>query len=380
MWVYLLIFFTVFFLYANVKGKSGISVRTFTNIWICLAVFVGLADMLGGYDRYIYGELFDQVADRVQIGKGLKGTQIMKLYSKEFGFAYLNYAIAFITSNRYIFITCLTWIIYFLYYKAIRSEADNYGFVTLLFLGLFFFFTFTYLRQALAIGFAWFSYKYIVARDWKRYVLCIICATIFHNGALIFAPAYFLTIINFSRKHIIIVALLVLAIGLTGLPSSIYEIYGEATQMYRRAQRYVSDIDTFRIEYIIEAVVFLFYLLSAKTQAYSTRERLHYNIALVFCGILLLFCKSENGGRLSWPFMLGLICALSTISSKSGKLSFKSVSLIVLSFLLYIRILLAWEIFLYPYKTYLTDGYRADDWIHQSYEYDSRYDKDKFYR
>ena len=30
-----------------------------------LAFFVGLADMLGGYDRYIYAELFDGTADRV---------------------------------------------------------------------------------------------------------------------------------------------------------------------------------------------------------------------------------------------------------------------------------------------------------------------------
>ena len=28
---------------------------------IALALFVGCSDMLGGYDRYIYGELFDEV-------------------------------------------------------------------------------------------------------------------------------------------------------------------------------------------------------------------------------------------------------------------------------------------------------------------------------
>ena len=33
-------------------------------LWMAgLALFVGFSDMLGGYDRYIYGELFDEVAD-----------------------------------------------------------------------------------------------------------------------------------------------------------------------------------------------------------------------------------------------------------------------------------------------------------------------------
>ena len=33
-----------------------------------LALFVGFADMLGGYDRYIYCELFDRNADLIRSG------------------------------------------------------------------------------------------------------------------------------------------------------------------------------------------------------------------------------------------------------------------------------------------------------------------------
>ena len=37
-----------------------------------LALFVGLADMFGGYDRYIYGEVFDSIADGVTNGMGYR--------------------------------------------------------------------------------------------------------------------------------------------------------------------------------------------------------------------------------------------------------------------------------------------------------------------
>jgi hypothetical protein len=58
--------------------------------------------------------------------------------------------------------------------------------------------------------------------------------------------------------------------------------------------------------------------------------------------------------------------------------------LIVLSFFLYFRILRGWGEggyqILYPYKTFLTNGHRDPDRTYDEYEYDYRYDKDKFYR
>ena len=44
------------------------------------------------------------------------------------------------------------------------------------------------------------------------------------------------------------------------------------------------------------------------------------------------------------------------------------------------RILLAWGIQIYPYKTFLTSGVREGDIIEMEYEYDHDYDENKFYR
>ena len=106
------------------------------------------------------------------------------------------------------------------------------------------------------------------------------------------------------------------------------------------------------------------------------------NIALVFCAILLVFVKSENGGRLGWMFMIGIMCTMSNICVKNGKLLKHGVMLIGVCLFLYVRIFNAWQIGLqlYPYKTFLTDGYREGDPIHAEKEYDDYYDLDKFYR
>ena len=48
--------------------------------------------------------------------------------------------------------------------------------------------------------------------------------------------------------------------------------------------------------------------------------------------------------------------------------------------LLYFRILLSWGLLLSPYKTFLTNGVREDDFIWEENEYDHRYDEDKLYK
>ena len=56
--------------------------------------------------------------------------------------------------------------------------------------------------------------------------------------------------------------------------------------------------------------------------------------------------------------------------------------MIIISLVLYLRIYISWQsgLFLYPYKSFLTDGHRYNDPIRERYEYDINYDKDKFYR
>ena len=81
---------------------------------LSIGLFVGLGDMLGGYDRYIYGELFDSMADVTKAGGNPWKSYAYSFFAGEFGFSSLGALLSYVTSNRYIYILILTLCIYVL--------------------------------------------------------------------------------------------------------------------------------------------------------------------------------------------------------------------------------------------------------------------------
>ena len=106
--IYILLFFIPVILYFYYNKKQQVPYKPFIIFFVALALFVGLGDMLGGYDRYIYGDLFDNLADQLRIGIPTTSSRLFIAYHSEFGYVGLNWLIAHITNNRYIFIFCYT--------------------------------------------------------------------------------------------------------------------------------------------------------------------------------------------------------------------------------------------------------------------------------
>ncbi|KDR51460.1 EpsG family protein [Hoylesella loescheii] len=346
-----------------------------------LALFVGFSDMLGGYDRYIYGELFDEVADIRREGRSVLTAFIFELYPTELGYGYLNVLLSYFTANRYIFIFILTLIIYALYYINIKRYASDYRIALLLFFGLLFFFTFTYLRQMIGVGIAGLSLKYVYERKLWKFIACVLLATLFHNSAIILIPIYIIPIQKLSVGSVVVVMIICLLIGVSGVSSSLFEAYSSTSGLEERTTKYIEDTSGFRIAYLLESIFFLWLILSNYGKVGTDRRQIVLlNVALTFCAILLLFIRSENGGRLGWFFIMGLIATLTTVLIQQQKDIFNKILVYTIIFFLYFRIVTLWGVFLYPYKTFFTNGVREGDRIYEKYEYDANYAKDKFYR
>ena len=350
---------------------------------LCLAFFVGLSDMFGGYDRYIYGEAFDNIADITTVkGSYIDSGVFVTYFAGEFGYTLLNVLISFITENRYIFILIVTLIIYSCLYVSLKRYAENYPMAIILFLGLWFFFSFTYLRQVLGATIVWLGIQYVVERKFWKFLLVLLIGVSMHNSAIIFFPLYFIPIRKFSPKLVVCTFSLLLLIGLSPIPNSLFEAYGSSSIVERHADYNASG--NLRVTYILEA--FLFAYLILKNYNKVSNDKVHIilmNMALVFCGVLLFFVRSENGGRLSWYYIIGVISTLSSICTYRKNIKTNmSIFLIALSLFFYLRIYTQWQdlSFLYPYKTFLTDGIRDNDAIHEKYEYNNNYDNDKFCR
>lgn len=369
-----------FSVYNNEKKRK--EVKLFFFFFLFLALFVGFADMLGGYDRYIYADLFDSTADTTDSGGSYLNSAIIG-YGKEFGYVLLNIFLSHITANRYVFILVVTCIVYILIFFSIKEYVNDYSFACILFLGLMFFFTFTYLREIIGMSVAWLSLKYIYRRELKKFLLVMLIAFSFHNSAVVFLPMYFIPIRKYKMSYVAIIMVFLFIVGLSSVPAALFLRFGELAASEDRVLYYAQEYEHngFRIEYLLEVFVFLAIIFVHYRHIPDNRKYLVFlNSSLMFCAILLFFVRSSSGGRLGWYYMIGIIALFTEIATKHRILNKMNLSLVALSGLLYIRILWAWGGYLYPYKTFLTDGFREGDGIHDRFEYDNNYDEDKFYR
>jgi len=359
-------------------GNTKVSKFLFFFFCLCLGLFVGLADMLGGYDRYIYSEVFQSMQENVMKGN-LLSEEFITYFGKEPIFGLINDVIAYFTPNRYIFILAYTLLLYMVYAFNFYRYMENPFFALLVFEGLMFFFTFTYLRQVLAAGVIWLAIPYVAQRNFKKYLLFIVLATLIHNSAAYMLLLYFIPRRKFEEKHIVLFMLALLVIGISGITKFVFSLSGDAVSNARIAGYAETAEIGFRIEYVIEAMLFLsILLLNYKRIDHDALSLTLANVYLMFCGVLLFFCKSSDGGRIAWYCLIGIIVILERLCRPKSAVALKGF-ITVMCFVLFYRILSAWGILLYPYKTFLTPGIRQGDFIEEMYEYDHAYDNDKLY-
>lgn len=385
MWLYLIIFAIPFIAY--IKGKDVNRSKTFLMCYTAfLALFVGMSDMFGGYDRYIYGEIFDDIADAITSEKNPLLSAGFLMY--EVGYSLLSTLIAYVTENRYIFILTLTLIIYFNIYKVFARHFTNYPLAFIIFLGMVFFFTFTYLRQVVAFTFAWMSIKYLLDGKRLKFFLMIIITALMHKSGIVFAVLWFMPIKKWKPNQVILILLGCAVVGLSGITSGLYDAVMASGIIADQGNEYSAE-GTARVAYVLEVIFFVWIILKNYNRIEANRQNIIFlNMAWAFCGFLLLFVRSLDGGRVAWFFTIGIVYTITLIATtnqiKGLRLARNKVAplMIVVMLAMYVRVYNSWQFFnnLYPYKTFLTNGYRTPDYTHQHYEYDNQYDRDKFYR
>ena len=347
-----------------------------------LAVFIGMGDMIGGYDRYIYGALFDSISDSVSYKQDVNQL-LYFIRGKEYAYFAWEVLVAHVTSNRYVFILLGTCLMYGLYYRAFRKYMDNYPMACIVFLGLFVFFSRTYMRQTIACGIAWQAVKYIWERKPIPFFALVILAAGFHNSALVLAPMYFVPIIKYSPSIVIYFLVFCLLLGISPFASWAISLAGDATGTESRTALYTNDkMSGFQIWYVIEAVVFIGILFKNYHKIPKTPKDLTFlNMFIVFCGILVAFARFGQGGRFGWFYFIGLIYTLSALSTRIHSYKWMKTFVIFLCFVLFTRVLRSWAFNLTPYKTFLTNGYPSGVYeIYEENEYDVNYTNDKLYR
>lgn len=370
--------FIIGFLYYLIDSKKN-SIFLLALFFAYLAIFIGLGDMIGGYDRYIYGEVFDSIANEMNGNQNFESLYYL-INDKEFGYFYWQVLVSYITANRYIFILITTLACYTLYFLSFRKYMEHYPFAAIIFLGLFYYFTMTYLRQVIAVGIIWNSIQFIWRRKPIPFFALVLLAYLFHGSALIIAPMYFIPIKKYNQTTIVVFLIICLILAFSPLPNLLITSSGDATGMEKRTQEYTNEEQGFRIEYVLEVIFFItIFFLNYKKIKETPKDLTFLNMSIVFCAILFFFMRFGQGGRLGWYYMFGLIYTLSNLCYGKNVIPLLKPIVIVVFFLLFTRITIAWAPMQAPYKTFLTNG-RPNGYIYDNHEYDDRYTVDKFYR
>ncbi|WP_368665171.1 EpsG family protein [Sporosarcina sp. P29] len=126
----------------------------------------------------------------------------------ESGYKILNKLISIFTTNNQLFlmvIACIAIIpIGITIYK--HSKMPFLSFTLYITLN-YYSFTFSGLRQAISYAIIFNSYSYIQERKIFKFILSVLIASLFHQSALIFLPAYFLVKIKINKFTIISILL-----------------------------------------------------------------------------------------------------------------------------------------------------------------------------
>lgn len=94
-----------------------------------------------------------------------------------------------------------------LFLKAMYEQSDSFGWSFFLFMAFgFYFSTFNTVRYYLALAMALYAVKYVLRKEWVKFVLLVMLGAAFHKSMLVVIPLYFLATLAWKRWQLLLMA------------------------------------------------------------------------------------------------------------------------------------------------------------------------------
>lgn len=148
----------------------------------CLLAGVSACRIAVGNDYWVYRENFKIIAQNRHVASEPGFNYVVKGLTALFG--YDNYLPIF---------AIFSLVTVFFFVRALHDQAECYVFsLFLLMTGGYYFNSLNSVRYYLALAVAMFSAKYVLRREFGKFVLFVLATALFHKTILIILPAYFL--------------------------------------------------------------------------------------------------------------------------------------------------------------------------------------------
>ncbi len=94
-----------------------------------------------------------------------------------------------------------------LFLKAMYQQSDSFGWSFFLFMAFgFYFSTFNTVRYYLALALALYSIKYVMKKEWVKFIFLVLLGATFHKSMLIVIPLYFLATLAWKKWQLALMA------------------------------------------------------------------------------------------------------------------------------------------------------------------------------
>lgn len=195
------------------RHQGGMTRQQARNLWVCVGIYVVLSALsacriASGNDYWVYTNMFNLIS---------QGRHV----SSEFGFnALVRFMQFFFGTEGYSYLPIFglfSLLTVYFFLRAIYEQGSwFFGSLFLFLVNGYYFSSFNSVRYYLVLAIALYSIKYVLRREYLKFILWILVAASFHKSVLVVIPLYlgadWLARIRLKRWHYVLGALLALSL------------------------------------------------------------------------------------------------------------------------------------------------------------------------
>jgi len=195
------------------RHQGGMTRQQARNLWVCVGIYVVLSALsacriASGNDYWVYTNMFNLIS---------QGRHV----SSEFGFnALVRFMQFFFGTEGYSYLPIFglfSLLTVYFFLRAIYEQGSwFFGSLFLFLMNGYYFSSFNSVRYYLVLAIALYSIKYVLRREYLKFILWILAAASFHKSVLVVIPLYlgadWLSRIRLKRWHYVLGALLALSL------------------------------------------------------------------------------------------------------------------------------------------------------------------------
>lgn len=267
--------------------------------------------------RYDFGnDYMGYLTQFIEI-RGIRDVKYFHFRFNEIGWWYLNYFFSFLGPSgffiMYAFIAAFTS---FVGYRFIRKYVPVKYFSLAVFLYIFqpdnILVLSSGIRQFIAVSIFLLSVDYLVKRQYLRYLLVIISASLFHTSVLVFVPLIFLNLVNWKIRAPYIIIFIIAFISLIYLQQNIFtQVEGLLAFYFTEYESYTKggfEKVSFGRGFYFNAGIYLFVLYSGSKEKYS-EVNIFYKLVIISLFLIALNLAINMASRVSYYLYPTMIIA-----------------------------------------------------------------------